>query len=63
MKKKIMELWHDPEGDPEEYIIELPEGTSKLDAAAHMFKATAEGLLEFQDMFRRLLNEGADNNG
>lgn len=60
---KIMELYFDPDGEEEQYKIELPEGISKLQAAAHMFRATAEGLFELQEILQAFLRRNEEGGG
>jgi len=45
---KILELHYEKNSEGEEYTIKTEQGISKLTAAAHMFRAVAEGLDEIQ---------------
>lgn len=48
---KLLELHYEKNADGEQYVIKTEKGVSKIQAAAHLFKAVAEGLTEIQMAF------------
>lgn len=61
---KIMELHYNGKKGEEQYTIKVEKGFSKLQAAAHMFRAVAEGLEEIQEALLWIpeqLEEAKDN--